>query len=212
MSTIFKSIIYTSFFIISHVITLAQVNPLKKKPEKVPFPKDENGKIIFYEVVSTDTVPRDTLWKNAKVWIYGILNDKADKILLEDYLAGSLEAQTSFMVYTPSLISKMPHGVISYKVSIDIKDKKYRYTFTDFVFQYYKQDKNLKYVPVKGSIKPLEKEKYPGYQAAWDLHKQTVKKRIEGQIAYLKAEIVKQNKAPIPENNTEKPVIKTKDW
>lgn len=192
----------------------SQAQLLKKNKDKntpVSFQKDENGKYIFYEVVTVDTASRDTLWKNAKLWMRSLLNEKKDKITFEDFLTGTIESQTSFMVYTPSIISKTPHGMISYKVSIDVKDRKYRYSFTDFQFQFYKQDKSFKYVPVKGNIKPLEKEKYPGWQSSWNAHKITVKKRVDAQILNLKQEIVKTNKG-IADTVKIAPVIKTKEW
>ncbi len=199
-------------FILIAVASQAQLSvSFKKKKAPVTFQKDENGKIIFYEVVSTDTVPRDTLWKNGLSWMKSITDGKTDKITFENQLYGTIEAEVGMMLYVPSLVTKMPHGRLTYKVSLDIKDKKYRYTFTDFVFQYYQQSrKDFKYKPVKGSYRPLEKEKYPGYQTAWYNHKITVKEHIDGQIANLKTEMVKINKPkPLVE---EKPVIKTKDW
>lgn len=211
------------FPFIIYVIATAYLVPLQaqvafgiggKKAEEIKFQKDENGKIVFYEVVTTDTVPRDTLWKNAMIWTKSILNEKTDKITFENQLYGTIEAETGFMLYIPSLISKMPHGRLTYKVTLDIKDRKYRYTFSDFVFQYYKQDRrDFTYKPVKGSLRPLEKQKYPGYQSAWNHHKVTVKEHIEGQIATLKAEMVKMNKErPDSQTDSDKPVKRTKDW
>lgn len=179
------------------------------------FQKDENGKIIFYEVVAADSIPRDTLWKNAKIWMKSILNEKGDKITDEQYMYGTLEANTSFMVYVASMISKMPHGKIFYDVSLDVKENKYRYSFTNFRFQYYKQDrKDLKYHPVPNKYKALEVQKFGGHQMAWESHKYEVKRRIEGQISYLKKEIIKINKpkTAILDSFYIKPVIKTKEW
>ncbi|MFN0048856.1 MAG: DUF4468 domain-containing protein [Cytophagales bacterium] len=183
----------------------------KQSKETVKFQKDENGKIIFYEVVICDSVPRDTLWKNGLNWVKNALNDKKDNILFDNQLFGTIEAETSLMLYVPSIITKMPHGRLTYKIILDIKDRKYRYTFTDFIFQYYQQDrKDFQYKPVKGSYRPFEKEKYPGYQTAWNNHKLTVKEHIGKQISNLKSEIVKFN-TPIADT-AEKTVIKSKDW
>jgi hypothetical protein len=179
----------------------------------IKFQKDQDGKIIFYEVVQVDTVPRDTLWKNAKLWMRSIINEKGDKIVDEQYLYGTIEANVSFMVYTSSMISKIPHGRFFYDVSIDIKDKKYRYTFTNFRFQYYKQErKDMKYYPIHNKFKGLEVEKFGGYQTAWDDHRWEVKRRVNSQIANLKRVIVLSNKVIALDTTSMKPVIKTKDW
>jgi hypothetical protein len=186
-----------------------------QKEGAIKFQKDQDGKIIFYEVVTVDSVPRDTLWKNARVWIRSILNDKSDKVTDEQYLYGTLDAKTSFMVYTSSIISKTPHGRIFYDVNLEVRDKKYRYTFSNFIFQPYKQDrKDLKYYPIPKNFKPLEDERYGGYQQAWDEHRYEVKRRVESQIAYLKREIVKKNmpKSTHIDSTYIKPVIKSKDW
>lgn len=180
---------------------------------QIKFQKDQDGKIIFYEVVAVDTVPRDTLWKNARIWMKSILNEKGDKITDEQYLYGTIEANTSFMVYVSSMISKIPHGKIYYDVSLDVKDKKYRYTFTNFRFQYYKQDrKDLKYYPVHNQFKALEAEKFGGYQNAWDDHKYELKRRIDSQIANLKRTIVLSYKPSALDTSIAKPVIRSKDW
>jgi len=180
---------------------------------QIKFQKDQDGKIIFYEEVKADTVSRDTLWKNARIWIKSILNEKGDKITDEQYLYGTIEASTSFMVHTSSMISKIPHGKIYYDVSIDVKDQKYRYTFSNFRFQYYKQDrKDLKYYPVHNQFKALEVEKFGGYQNAWNDHKYELKRRIESQIANLKRTIILSYKPILLDTNASKPVIRSKDW
>lgn len=200
-------------FIFTVIGSFAQLSVSFKKENKeiLKFQKDETGKIIFYEVVNADSTSRDTLWKNGLMWVKNVLYDKNDKILFENQLYGTIEAETSLMLYVPSIITKMPHGRLTYKIILDIKDRKYRYTFTDFVFQYFQQDrKDLKYKPVKGSYRPLEKEKYPGYQTAWNNHKYTVKAHIEKQIANLKTEIIKVN--TLPKVDVDLPLIKTKEW
>ncbi len=190
----------------------------KKYESETTFKKDENGKIIFLGIVASDSLPaRDTLWQNAKVWLKSILNEKGDKITDEQYLYGTIEASVSYMVYIESMVSKYPHGKISYKVSIDVKEKKYRYTFTDFVFLEYQQDKkDFKYYPISGRYKGLENERFGGHQGAWENHRYNLKKKIEAQEANLKLEMKKYKiqvvKPQIKDSLQDAPVIKTKDW
>lgn len=216
-----KSIfVLTLFFFVTNYYCNAQWYALKKKKyeSNIKFDKDENGKIIFYGVVSGDTVPaRDTLWLLAQSWIRTILNEKGDKVTYEEMLSGTIEAQVSYLAYIESIISKIPHGKISYKVSIDIKNKKYRYTFTDFEFQEYKQNRqDFKYYPINGKPTPLEKERMFGYQGAWDSHRYNLKKKMESQILNLKTQMKRVIKKPeIPKTDSTKKeniIIKTKDW
>lgn len=190
----------------------------KKKNESkldYTFQRDENKKIVFYEIVNIDSVERKLLYENALIWAKSVLVDKSDKITFENELMGTIEAESGFMVYIPSIISHMPHGRITYKILIEIKDKKYRYYFSDFVFQLYQQDRrDFKYKPIKGNFKPLEKEKYMGSQSAWNSHKRTVKETISSQIENLKIQMTKKpfEASSIKEDSTNKPVIKSKDW
>lgn len=190
-----KLTLITLTFLLSVQQINAQWYVFKKKntAEKTVFQKDENGKIIFYETVDIKEVSRDTLWENGLIWVKSLFTDKADKITFESKLHGSVEAELGFMVYIPSIISKIPHGKITYKLTLQVVKGAYSYTFTDFVFQYYRQDRqDLKYKPVKKSIRPLEKEKYPGYQDAWDNHRAYTKRLIEGQIKNLKEQMAKR--------------------
>lgn len=210
------ALLFFLFSFSSH-FSFGQWYALKKKKHEsnTVFNKDENGKIIFYGVVKADSVPaRDTLWRYSQTWIRSILNEKGDKVTFEEMLSGTIEAQVSYLAYVESIISKIPHGKISYKVSLDIKDKKYRYTFTDFEFQEYKQSKqDFKYYPVNGKPTPMDKERMFGYQGAWDSHRYVMKKRIEGQIANLKSEMRRMTEKSLETTkDTSKVIIKTKDW
>lgn len=204
-------------FLMNTYFCHAQWYALKKKKyeSNIKFDKDENGKIIFYGVVSGDTVPaRDTLWTLAQSWIRTVLNEKGDKVTFEEMLSGTIEANVSYMAYIESIISKIPHGKISYKVSIDVKNKKYRYTFTDFEFKEYKQSRqDLKYYPLNGKPTPMEKEKMFGFQGAWDSHRFFLKKKMEGQILNLKAQMKRVIAKPDTiKKDSAKVIIKTKDW
>lgn len=204
------------FFLLAQ-LSKAQWYALKKKKfdSNVVFDKDENGKIVFYGIISGDTVPaRDTLWALGQTWIKSMLNEKGDKITFEELLSGTIEAQVSYMAYVESIISKIPHGKISYKVGIDIKNKKYRYVFTDFEFTEYKQNRqDFKYYPINGKPTPMEKEKMFGFQGAWDSHRFFLKKKIQLQIENLKTQMThKTYKLQTTQKDSSKVIIKTKDW
>lgn len=212
-----KTFIFFVFFFITNHLCQAQWYALKKKKYEtnIKFDKDENGKIIFYGVISGDTVPaRDTLWALSQTWIRTLLNEKGDKITFEEMLSGTIEAQVSYLVYIESVISKIPHGKISYKVGIDIKNKKYRYVFTDFEFQEYKQSRqDFKYYPLNGKPTPMDKEKMFGFQGVWDSHRFFMKKKIQSQILNLKKQMKRVIYKPDTlRSDSAKIIIKTKDW
>jgi hypothetical protein len=109
-----------------------------------------------------------------------------------------------FLVYTKGMVSKEIHGDIRFKVRIDIKSNKYRYQFYDFVFEYYKQNRQYQYVPT-GKKKPLEDTKFPGWEKPWSRYKQETLIKINNYIASLKATM--NYKEPVIIKN---PVVKVK--
>ncbi len=62
----------------------------------------------------------------------------------------------------------------------------YKYTFSNFVFNYYQRNRYGRYAPVNGKFKKLEDEKFAGMQKIWEGHKLVTKEYIENQISQLK--------------------------
>lgn len=164
---------------------------------------DETRKITFEEIVKLDSVPADKLYQYADVWMSQNFKNK-DMVTQFDLASGYLQSQGRFKVYTKGGISKTIHGTIRYDVSIDIKSGKYKYKFTNFVFEYYKQDKQYKYVPT-GKEKPLEDPKFPGWERPWARYKRETAVNINNYILSLKAAMAYKEAPP-------KPKIKKEDW
>jgi hypothetical protein len=172
---------------------------------QVVMPKDEAGKITYLEVLSMDSIPRDTVYKRIMTWIkFAYPQSK----LTKDSSNSAMAVRGRFLVYLNPGVIKEIHGAIRYDLSIELKENRYRYTFTNFVFEYYKQDRNYKYVPT-GNTKPLEDEKFPGWQSGWIKHKNTTDAHIKDKIADLKKAI--ENKKP---ETMVIPAVKknSKDW
>jgi hypothetical protein len=148
-------------------------------------PLDETSqKITFEEIVKVDSTPSLLLYSNAEKWMNKYF--KLEKSLQHlDPGSGQLENEGRFLVYTKG-ISKEIHGAIRFKVIVEIKENKYRYRFTDFVFEYYKQNRQYKYVPT-GKEKPLEDKKFPGWEKPWIKHKAETQERIYEYISSLKS-------------------------
>src|SRR5690348_5723510 len=100
----------------------------------------------FSNVVVADSLSHEFLFHNASRWVNSL---KDEKVVLSqnDSINGKIEGESSYLVYTQQAgILKKLSGRISYKISIEVKDNKYRYHFSDFVFHYYKQDRNYNMV------------------------------------------------------------------
>ncbi len=165
-------------------------------------PTDENGKISFLKVVKADSLKSGVLYFNAKTWlsVKGYVIEKTDSI------GGQIVAKYVFPVYDKGYVTKKLNGKISCNLILEVKDNKYRYQFTDFVFAYFKEDRNYKFVAT-GKKKNLEEPAAKGWQPLWDQHKKTTLSVINDQAASLKSAMVFIAKAP---EITEKK--KTIDW
>jgi hypothetical protein len=171
---------------------------------QVELPKDDKGKITFEEIISSDSLPSSLLLKNAKAWVMKNYA-QTEKSIRTD--SNSVSAKGVFLVYTKGAISKEIHGAIRYTVKIEVKNNKYKYRFSDFVFEYYKINRNYQYLPT-GQEKPLEEEKFAGWQSAWENHKKETYNRIASQIKSLKSDMGKKEKI----EQKKEPLGKKEEW
>jgi len=153
------------------------------------FPLNESGKIYFYEVAKADSLTKDFLYHNALKWFYALRNPDLQMIIKGDSLKGKIDAQNELSVYSQTGVLKKLSGKVTYTSSVEVRDNLYRYTFSNFIFHYYKQDRTYKIVET-GKTKDLEDSKASGWQKLWDQHRNTVFKKITGDIAQLKIMIV----------------------
>ena len=171
---------------------------------QVTLPIDSStGKICFEEIIKLDSISLKVIHVNAEAWIRQ--NFKSDKLtikLIEK--EGFLNSESRFKVYTKGIISKEIHGTIRFSIEITTKENKYRYRFTNFVFEYYKQNRELKYVPT-GKQKPLEDNKFTGWEVPWMRYKKETNEKIIKYIASLK-------EAMVPKIVVDKKVIKKEEW
>ena len=166
-------------------------------------PLDDQGKVSFYEVVKTDSLKAGQLYTNAKGW----LTSRGYVLTEADSLAGRLVASHAFAVYDRGYVTKKVHGKVNYQLVIEVKDHKYRYDFSHFVFAYYKEDRNYQVVP-SGKTKALEEGEAPGWQKLWDRHRQDTRTTVENLIAQLKTAV----RVLPPSANPLVKQVKKEDW
>ena len=141
---------------------------------------DTTQKVVFTEVVKVDSVNRFDLYLKAVKWV----EKQKFEVVEEDQLGGKIIAKNSFIVYTDKGVLAKPNGDFTHDVVIELKDGRYRYTFSNFIYRQYKQDRNLKYVPVKGQ-KPIEDGKAAGWKKQWGKNKIQVTNKINDYISSL---------------------------
>lgn len=147
----------------------------------------EDNKVVFYEVNAIDSLPKEILYQNAYNWMISQkFTSITDSLTSEGH---KLTATSEFPVYAQGYLTKRQNGVITYTIQIEVKEKKYRYRFADFVFHYYRENRNYQLVPT-GKVKPLEEESASGWQKTWESNKRTTHTMISNLIVNLKKDIV----------------------
>ena len=118
---------------------------------------DEHGKYIYYKVVNSGSAASTVLYNRALDFFTNAYDKNTLKLISQDTKTMSLSGEAIFMVSKKSAIAKHDDGRINCKVVVEVKDSRYRYWFTDFVFTPYVRDRYNNYVPQTGFDIPIEK-------------------------------------------------------
>lgn len=98
-------------------------------PSTVMPTDQETGRFLYQEVVAVEGAPSSELYSRAKTWLAVAYRSSTDVIKLDDPQAGRLIAkgvfETSWMTGTTG---------INHVWTIEVKDGRFRYALTDFVF------------------------------------------------------------------------------
>lgn len=169
-----KKILILPFLIIHVLFSQAQDNKAKQ---------DTIKKINYSEIVKVDSTNRFELYKKAAKW----MEKQGFEIEEEDPLTGKISAKNKFTVFTDKGVLSKPNGEFSHDVILEVKDGKYRYSFTNFMYRKLVQDRQdlLKYVPERGK-KPIEESNAPGWKKQWGKNKMQVDEKITGYINNLR--------------------------
>ncbi|HEV8511675.1 MAG TPA: DUF4468 domain-containing protein [Cyclobacteriaceae bacterium] len=163
------------------------------------------GVMDFSNVVVADSLSKELLFRNALSWV-NTLNDKT-VLSQKDSIQGKVEGESSYLVYTQQAgILKKLSGRVSYKIFIEVKDNKYRYHFSNFMFHYYKQDRNYNMVET-GKVKSMNEQSATGWQKLWDSHRVTTQNKMKEYGKQLEIKMIEK-----PETPSEKVIAKKVEW
>ncbi|WP_162276832.1 DUF4468 domain-containing protein [Mucilaginibacter pedocola] len=109
---------------------------------------DENNKYVVYQVVDKSGMTADTLYQRAAGFV-GKSGSKKN--------GGTVTQKDKLVVYASGLLTKKEVGEVTYVLTIETKDQKYRYKFADFVFKPYKRNRYGNMATQPGLDVPLEK-------------------------------------------------------
>jgi hypothetical protein len=158
-------------------------------------PLGNSGKIEIVEVVEADSLKKEILFENASESFEALSRKIAAKItnITKDPVNDRITCQVKVMIYSQTGVLKKLNGAVTYSFSVEVKDYKYRYTITDLVYHYYKQNRNYEFVDT-GKQKNLEETNAPGWEKTWAQCKETTSEKIKGQIAFLKEKMLEKEK------------------
>lgn len=135
------------FFLLCATVAVAQT---EKKPAEMP--KDERGKYIYYELVEKSVVPADSLLHRAVRFL------KSRKIAAVNQDGAGVGASGKMIINKTAFVLTHPAGEVLYNFTFEIKDDKYRFWLTDFLFTPYKRDRYGNFVAAGGKAVPLEQD------------------------------------------------------
>lgn len=104
-------------------ITFAQEKPVKL----VEFPYNEAHK-IKYEIIENSDLNKQALYKNAQTWIAIQFGNYKSVVQFEDKEAGRIICKGSL------LAESALETTLSFTLSVDVKDKKYRVAIDDIIY------------------------------------------------------------------------------
>jgi hypothetical protein len=136
------------------VILIFTLISVKLSAQQKEFSLNESGKYIYYEVVDVKAVGKDTLMRRAKFFINKIYRNSIKQETLTD---SSIVAKGKIIIDKTVLVAGHPSGEVSYNLTFEAREGKYRFWLTDFEYIPYQRDRYGNYVATTTIGTPLEK-------------------------------------------------------
>lgn len=128
------------------------------------FSKDDSGKFIYYQVVDSQAVAKDTLLQRAKTFV-NVLYKKTMKP--ESVSDSSISAKGTMVIDKTILVAGHPSGEVSYQFVCEVRNGKYRFWLTDMQFIPYQRDRYGNFVATTQIGTPLERTPGKLSAGAW---------------------------------------------
>jgi hypothetical protein len=116
------------------ILTLLFFVPLFCSAQDV-LPKNVEGKYEFTEVVNVDSANADKLYSRAKIFIVDAFKSGKDVTQLNDDASKTVIGKGIIQISFKSLIGSADKKLVNFKLTIQCKDGRYKYTLTNFVLE-----------------------------------------------------------------------------
>lgn len=114
---------------------------------------DEQGKYIFYEVIETPSVSKDSLINRTQNFFKTL---KHKNVILKSSIDSLFKAEGKFIIHKGSSMFGHPAAEVLFNFVAEIKEGKYRYWLTDFKIVAYQRDRYANFVPASTIYRNLE--------------------------------------------------------
>lgn len=105
--------------------------PLLSSAQNEMFPLDENGNIVYTDVVKLDQeISQKILFSTALTWITETFKVGKAVLDLQDKDSGTIFGNGNFIVTPVGFMA--PSARISFKIKIQVRDSRFKYTITNF--------------------------------------------------------------------------------
>ncbi len=134
------------------LFTVCWLTFLAANAQKSLLALDEHNKYIYYQVVDRPGVTADSLNNETVAFV----KENFPKIKSRIGTDTSISIKDKFQTYSALSFARHESGQITYTLTIECKNFKYRFWLTDFVFTPFQRDRYGMFVPVNGKDVPLE--------------------------------------------------------
>jgi len=115
---------------------------------------DEHNKYIYYKVADAPGIKQDTLFSRC---LKGVESNKRFSHTKPVVSPGtSIIVKSKITIYSSATVVKHEIGDVTYTLTVEFKDEKYRYWLADFVVSPYERNRYGVYAIVPGGGRPLE--------------------------------------------------------
>ncbi|UOE47274.1 DUF4468 domain-containing protein [Mucilaginibacter sp. SMC90] len=102
---------------------------------------DEHNKYIYYKTAEQPGAVADTLYDRGLYFLKKAYPVKVLKLVKADKDGNALSGAGAFVIGKKGLLGNSEGGEMAYKIRVEVKDGKYRYWLTDFVYQPYQRNR-----------------------------------------------------------------------
>lgn len=169
------------------------------------FPKDENGKFIYYKVVDSQSLDKSVLIDRAT----NFFTTNKNLLKIAERTDTSILATGKLIIDKTVLVVGHPSGELNYNLYFQVKEGKYRYWLTDFTYIPYQRDRYGNFVAKTNITTPLEKQVDKLNAGSWrDVQAGAYAKVAKLSDAFKKY-LATDKKVPVP---AKEKTISTKKW